>query len=157
MTQKPTNEAHSSDWDLSTYICFALYSSNLAMNRVYEPLLKALKLTYPQYLALTLLWQKDGQLVGEMGEQLFLKSNTLTPLLKRLEKGGYVNRVRDSSDERKVRIWLTDAGRDLKGQASCIPDEINKASGLQTDELSALITNLSRLREALIQSVGSST
>ena len=85
---------------LDNFLCFAVYTAGHAFNRLYKPLLEALGLTYPQYLAMVALWEKDDQTVGELGEKLFLESNTLTPLLKRLEGMGLVTRVRDKADER---------------------------------------------------------
>ena len=87
---------------LDNFICFALYTANHAMNRVYKPLLDALGLTYPQYLVMVSLWEEDGQTVGGLGDKLFLESSTLTPLLKRLEAAGYIRRERSREDERVV-------------------------------------------------------
>src|ERR1700751_3159022 len=92
---------------LDEFLCFEVYSANHAFNRVYQPLLDKLRLTYPQYLVMVLLWERDGQTVGELGARLSLESNTLTPLLKRLEALGHVKRSRDPADERQVRVQLT--------------------------------------------------
>ena len=99
---------------LSEFLCFAVYSASHAFNRVYKPLLDELGLTYPQYLAMVLLWERDDQTVGSLGEKLFLESSTLTPLLKRLEALGHIRRTRDPNDERQVRVRLTDKGRAIR-------------------------------------------
>lgn len=102
---------------LSEYLCFAIYSTNLALGRAYKPILEELGLTYPQYIAIIALWEEDGQTVSSLGEKLFLESNTLTPILKKLETMGYVRRRRDPADERQVRVGLTDAGQRLRQSA----------------------------------------
>ena len=99
-------------------LCFALYSTSHAMMRLYRPLLAPLGLTYPQYLVLVALWDRDGRSVGDLGEQVALESNTLTPLLKRMETAGLINRRRGAKDERVVTVHLTDAGRALKDKAA---------------------------------------
>src|SRR6185503_10758147 len=99
---------------LDDFLCFAIYSTNLAVNRVYKPLLDQLGLTYPQYLVLVVLYQEDDQTVGRLGDKLFLDSSTLTPLLKRMESVGYVTRQRDPQDERQVRVRLTQQGRSVR-------------------------------------------
>ena len=106
---------------LDNQLCFALYSASLAMTKVYKPLLTALGLTYPQYLAMLVLWERDGLMVSELGEKLYLDSGTLTPLLKRLESSGFITRLRALDDERRVYITLTSAGRKLKVRAANIP------------------------------------
>lgn len=98
---------------LSKFLCFAVYSANLAFGRAYKKLLDPLGLTYTQYIALVALYEADGQTVGELGEKLFLESNTLTPILKKLESLGFIDRRRDPADERQVRLSLTTAGRAL--------------------------------------------
>src|SRR3954468_23862079 len=98
---------------LSNFLCFAVYSANLAFGRAYKPLLDALGLTYTQYIALVALYETDDQTVSALGEKLFLESNTLTPILKKLEAGGYIRRKRDVADERQVRVGLTSAGRKI--------------------------------------------
>ncbi|NEZ63679.1 MarR family transcriptional regulator [Leptolyngbyaceae cyanobacterium CCMR0082] len=131
------------------FLCFALYAANHAMNRAYKPLLDKIGLTYPQYIVMVLLWEKDGQTVKELGERLFLVSNTLTPLLKRLEKMGYVTRQRDPKDERKVLIYLTQVGKALKQDVLEIPGCIINATGLTPKNLESLQDQLSLLRRNL--------
>jgi DNA-binding MarR family transcriptional regulator len=135
--------------ELGDFLCFAIYSAGHAFNRVYQPLLRELNLAYPQFIALVLLWGGDGQTVGELGEKLFLQSNTLTPMLKRLETLGYVKRSRDSADERQVRISLTEAGRRLHLRASDIVRSVRNATGLQDRQVKALTKEVNDLREAL--------
>jgi MarR family transcriptional regulator, organic hydroperoxide resistance regulator len=106
---------------LDQQLCFALYAASRAMTRAYVPLLEPLGVTYPQYLVLLVLWEKEGLSVKQLGERLFLDSATLTPLLKRLEQEGLVTRSRAPEDERVVRIELTDAGRALEQNAASIP------------------------------------
>ena len=135
--------------DVEDMLCFAIYSANHAMNRFYQPLLKELGLTYPQYLVLTALWRRDDQTVGELGQILFLESNTLTPLIKRLEVLGHVARMRDPSDERQVRVALTPQGRALEADAACVPEKALKASGGDKAALGALRDQLNDLRRSL--------
>jgi MarR family transcriptional regulator, organic hydroperoxide resistance regulator len=131
------------------YLCFSVYSASHAFTRAYQPLLQKFDLTYPQYIALVVLWEKDGQTVGELGAKLFLQSNTLTPLLKRLEKLGYVQRSRDPADERQVRINLTEAGKKLRGRAANVPDYIRNATGLERKQIKQLMNDIGVLRAAL--------
>jgi DNA-binding MarR family transcriptional regulator len=135
--------------ELGEFLCFAIYSAGHAFNRVYQPLLKALDLTYPQFIAMVVLWEHDDQTVGELGEKLFLQSNTLTPMLKRLEALGYIKRRRDSADERQVRIHLTDAGRELRLQASDIVRSVRDATGLQDKQMRDLVMDVDTLRKRL--------
>jgi DNA-binding MarR family transcriptional regulator len=102
---------------LSEYLCFAIYSTNLALGRAYKPILDELGLTYTQYIVIIALWEEDDQTVTSLGDKVFLESNTLTPILKKLETMGYVRRRRDPADERQVRIGLTEAGRRLRQSA----------------------------------------
>jgi DNA-binding MarR family transcriptional regulator len=130
-------------------LCFALYSAAHAMQAAYKPLLDPLGLTYPQYLALAALWDQDGQTVGQLGATLFLESNTLTPLLKRLEQAGWIARHRDSGDERQVRLSLTDQGRALKARAAPVPLCFLDSTGLGPDQATALRDALAALRDRL--------
>lgn len=134
---------------LDNQLCFALYSTSLAMTKVYKPLLEELGLTYPQYLAMLVLWERDGLMVSELGERLYLDSGTLTPLLKRLEASGYISRIRDVEDERRVNITLTSSGRKLKTRAAKIPGCILSASQCALPELVALTNEVQGLRQRL--------
>lgn len=133
-------------------ICFALYSATHAMQRVYQPLLGPLGLTYPQYLVLTCLWDQDGCTVGGLGRSLALESNTLTPLLKRMESQGLLTRARRSADERQVQITLTDKGRALQTEADPIARCIFEACGLSMQDLTALRDQVNSLRDRLAKS-----
>lgn len=134
---------------LDEQVCFALYSASLAMTKAYRPLLDALGVTYPQYLALLALWERDDVTVSELGERLRLDSGTLTPLLKRLEAQGQIARLRDVQDERRVRITLTAEGRALRDQAEAIPQCVLQSSQCSIAELTALTTELKQLRDRL--------
>jgi MarR family transcriptional regulator, organic hydroperoxide resistance regulator len=134
---------------LDNQLCFALYSTSLAMTKLYKPLLDELGLTYPQYLVMLVLWEKDGPMVSELGECLYLDSGTLTPLLKRLEAAGLIARVRDTRDERRVHITLTAAGRKLKARAQKIPGCVRTASQCSLGELMQLKQQLRGLRDRL--------
>jgi DNA-binding MarR family transcriptional regulator len=136
---------------LDGQLCFALYSTSLAMSKVYRKLLKELNLTYPQYLVMLVLWEKDGVTVSEIGEHLFLDSATLTPLLKRLEAAGLVSRVRAAHDERQVIVSLTDAGRDLREQAVAVPTGVFCATECSVDQLDTMTRELASLRARLLQ------
>jgi len=138
---------------LQEQLCFSVYSLSLAINKVYRPLLKKLDLTYSQYLVMLVLWGGDQRTVSDIGEQLFLDSATLTPLLKRLESAELVQRVRSSQDERQVIICLTDKGRQLRSQAASIMDEMFCAMGCSLEELTSLRGRLNDLRNHLIQHV----
>jgi DNA-binding MarR family transcriptional regulator len=137
--------------DVNEFLCFAIYSAGHAFNRAYKPLLDALGLTYPQYLAMAALWAEDGQTVGRLGEKLFLESSTLTPLLKRLEAAGYVTRARDPSDERQVRVRLTEAGVALHARASDVPQCMLAATGMTLEGLRHLQAEVVTLRDNLIK------
>jgi MarR family transcriptional regulator, organic hydroperoxide resistance regulator len=138
--------------ELPEFLCFAVYSASLSFNRVYQPLLKKLRLTYPQFIAMILLWEEDGQTVSDLGRKLSLQSNTLTPMLKRLETLAYVKRSRDPNDERQVRIHLTEAGAKLHLKAADIVGDVRKATGLSEKQFKELRTGIDRLRKALERS-----
>ncbi|MFD1696879.1 MarR family winged helix-turn-helix transcriptional regulator [Roseibium aestuarii] len=137
---------------LDQFLCFSLYSANHAMTRVYRPLLQSLGLTYPQYLAMVVLWEKNDQLVGDIGARLHLESNTMTPLLKRLESLGLVSRERSQKDERQVRVKLTRKGHALKQKTNDFASCILAASGISVDALIDLQQRISELRDNLLES-----
>lgn len=145
--------AEASALHLENQLCFALYSVSLTMTKIYQPLLKKLKVTYPQYLVLLVLWEQDERIVSELGEKLFLDSGTLTPLLKRLEIVGYVRRLRDASDERRVIVSLTPAGRVLRQRAFALHEEVACAAQCSATERASLTRQLGRLRGALKQTL----
>ncbi len=134
---------------LDNQICFAVYSAAHAFNRVYKPLLDRLGLTYPQYLVMLVLWERDGVAVKEIGERLHLDSGTLTPLLKRLEQAGLIKRTRSTEDERQVLIDLTSSGEMLKDKARAVPPSILAASQCSVAELSAVKDEIVALRDRL--------
>ncbi len=138
---------------LDNQLCFALYSTSLAMTKVYKPLLQALNLTYPQYLAMLVLWEGDGITVGELSQHLLTDPGSVTPLLKRLEAEGLLTRTRSSQDERVVQLHLTEKGRALQEQALSVPACILKATAQQPAELMELKNELVTLRDALQGSV----
>ncbi|WP_424134095.1 MarR family winged helix-turn-helix transcriptional regulator [Roseomonas chloroacetimidivorans] len=130
-------------------LCFSVYTTAHALNRVYKPLLEPLGLTYPQYLVMLALWAEDDQTVGQIGDRLFLESSTVTPLLKRLEVSGLVTRSRDPADERVVRVRLTEAGTTLRARAEHIPGCILEATGLRLEAALGLRDEIEKLRKAL--------
>lgn len=134
---------------LDNQLCFALYSTSLAMTKLYKPLLAEMGLTYPQYLVMLALWERDDVTVSKLGERLFLDSGTLTPLLKRMEAAGLLQRRRSGQDERRVLVTLTPTGRALKTKASCIPSGLVKASHCSLPELMALTKDIQALRRHL--------
>jgi len=134
---------------LSNQLCFAVYSTAHAFNRLYKPYLDALGLTYPQYLVMLILWENDGLAVKEIGQRLHLDSGTLTPLLKRLEAAGVIRRGRDPADERQVRITLTEAGVALREKAKAIPRDVLAACGCSVEDLTVLKSTLLNLRDNL--------
>jgi MarR family transcriptional regulator, organic hydroperoxide resistance regulator len=144
-----TAPAPPSDLKLDDFLCFAVYSASHAFNRLYKPLLDDLGLTYPQYLVMVTLWERDDRTLSEIGERLFLESNTLTPLLKRMEAAGLVSRSRDPADERQVRLRLTDEGRVLIDKARQVPPCVLDATGLTSEEARSLTDQIGALRTAL--------
>lgn len=132
---------------LADFLCFSVYSANLAFGRAYKPILDPLGLTYTQFIALVALWEEDDQTVSQLGERLFLESNTLTPILKKLESLGYLRRRRDSDDERVVRVSLTDAGRRLREGVS--QRSLFKAVDLPLEDFAKLQKQVAKLRDNL--------
>ena len=134
---------------LDNQLCFALYSTSLAMTKLYKPMLEDMGLTYPQYLAMLVLWEQDGLSVSELGERLYLDSGTLTPLLKRMETAGLLSRIRAVQDERRVHITLTAEGRKLKAKAAKIPGCIMSATQCSIPELVSLTQQVQSFRKRL--------
>jgi MarR family transcriptional regulator, organic hydroperoxide resistance regulator len=137
------------DRRLGDFLCFAIYSANLAFGRAYRKGLEDLGLTYPQWIAIVALWEQDGQTVSELGEKMFLESNTLTPVLKKLETMGYLRRQRDPADERQVRVSLTDEGRLLRQKGTHM--NLVASTGLKPDEFARLQETVVTLRDNLIK------
>ena len=148
MTDAPRDNAPR----LNRQLCFAMYSASRAATKAYRPLLDELGLTYPQYLVMLVLWEEEPRSVRELGEELGLDSGTLSPLLKRLEHLGLVERRRSAEDERRVEIFLTGEGAALSAKASAIPQRLADAAGLSPAELDQLRETLSRLSVALLTS-----
>lgn len=134
---------------LADFLCFAIYSANLAFGKAYKPILEELGLTYTQYIAIIALWEEDNQTVGGLGEKLFLESNTLTPILKKLETMGYLHRQRDPTDERQVLLSLTAAGRRLREKAFSMG--LSKETGLTAEEFPKVTNSVVTLRDNLIK------
>ena len=134
---------------LSEFLCFAVYSANLAFGRAYRPILDKLGLTYTQYVTLVALREGDDQTVGALGNKLFLESNTLTPILKKLETLGLVERRRDPADERQVRVNLTPSGRELQRQVECDAAKLFEATGLG-DDFTKVQQTIAQLRDNLL-------
>jgi DNA-binding MarR family transcriptional regulator len=134
---------------LGDFLCFAIYSANLAFGRAYRKGLEDLGLTYPQWIAIVALWEQDGQTVSELGEKMFLESNTLTPILKKLEAMGYLRRERNPADERQVRVSLTEAGRRLREKGMHM--NLVASTGLKPDEFVRLQETVVTLRDNLIK------
>ncbi|MCX2722113.1 MarR family winged helix-turn-helix transcriptional regulator [Roseibium salinum] len=135
--------------ELDDFLCFAVYEANLAFNHIYRSLLEDLGLTYPQYLVMTLLWRRNGRTVKEFGDALSLEYNTVTPLIKRLETMGLVDRIRDREDQRVVKVTLTPQGSALEEKAGAVPDCVAEASGLTGEAINDLTTALAKLRSNL--------
>lgn len=150
-TGSATTARGKSPQKLDEQLCFALYSTGLALNKVYRRLLSDLGLTYPQYLVMLVLWERDGVTVSEIGERLFLDSATLTPLLKRLEAAGLITRTRAKSDERQVVIEVSAAGKALKTKARTVPTDVFCAAECSPGELAALKRQLESLRRNLMK------
>jgi DNA-binding MarR family transcriptional regulator len=136
---------------LADFLCFAIYSANLTYGRAYKPFLEELGITYTQWIVIVALWEEDDQTVGGLGEKLFLESNTLTPILKKLEAEGYLLRRRDPADERQVRISLTPAGREMREKG--LHRTLVAASGLDPEEFKLLQKTVVKLRDNLNSSI----
>ncbi|KQS63896.1 MarR family winged helix-turn-helix transcriptional regulator [Modestobacter sp. Leaf380] len=136
---------------LDDQLCFALYAASRAVTARYRPMLDQMGLTYPQYLVMMLLWETDGQTVGQLGSRLALDSGTLSPLLKRLTAAGLVTRHRRVDDERSVSIQLTDAGRALESQAMDVSTEMIGALGMAISEFDHLKAELRALTERVVE------
>lgn len=146
-----TRSATAAPVRLDDQLCFALYSASLAMEKLYRTLLDGLGLTYPQYLAMLVLWERDGLAVSEIGVRLYLDSATLTPLLKRLESAGHVRRTRSPEDERSVLVTLTPSGRALRARAAVVPAHVARVAAVPGAGrgLTALRRSLTALRDNL--------
>ncbi len=136
---------------LDRQLCFSLYAASMAVSRTYKPLLDRLGITYPQYLALLALWEKDGLMVGGIAARLGLESSTVTPLVKRLEVAGLVTRARNPEDERQVQVRLTERGMALQEECGCLAEALVERSGMAGTRLAVLNTDVQALRDALTE------
>lgn len=139
---------------LADFMCFAVYSANLAYSRVYKPVLEELGLTYPQYVTVVALWDEEQLTVKGLSDKLFLEPSTVTPMLKRLDAMGYVTRTRSSEDERVVHVRLTEAGRKLRDKARELAKVTYEATGLNPDEFRILQRGITNLRSNLMEAAG---
>jgi DNA-binding MarR family transcriptional regulator len=130
---------------LNDQLCFALYTASKAVSAAYRPLLRELDLTYPQYLTMLAVWEKDGRAVAELGEALGLDSGTLSPVLQRLERAGLVQRRRAEDDERVVRIHVTPQGLKMESRVTPVREAVESATGLDDAEFAALRARLHEL------------
>jgi DNA-binding MarR family transcriptional regulator len=149
-SRRSSSAPHEASLLLNDQLCFALYSASLAMSKAYRPLLSPLGLTYPQYVVMLALWECDGLSIGELGARVALDSGTLTPLLKRVQALGYIERTRSAADERQVLITLTRRGAELQARAHDLLEQMACATGCSTRKRQGLTTNLRELRGALL-------
>jgi DNA-binding MarR family transcriptional regulator len=134
---------------LDDHLCFSLYGTTIAVQRAYKPLLDAMGITYPQFLVLSTLWEGDGQTIGAIAERLALEPSTITPLVKRLEAAGFVDRQRNPADERQVNVRLTAKGRALRAETGCLAETLLGRSGMSIEQVKALNAQVKALRDAL--------
>ncbi|WP_323846447.1 MarR family transcriptional regulator [Microbulbifer magnicolonia] len=137
------------DLKLDNQLCFSLYSTSLAMSKMYKPLLEKLGLTYPQYLMMLVLWEEDGITATELGQRLGQDKGALSPVIKRLEAQGLIDRRRDPKDERRVHLRLTAAGRSMQREAQVIPEQVLRATGLDRKSVHQLKAQIEAVRRAL--------
>ncbi|PKR87429.1 MarR family transcriptional regulator [Pleomorphomonas diazotrophica] len=130
-------------------LCFSIYSAGLAFNQLYRPLLEEIGLTYPQFLVMVALWDRDGRTVKELGEALYLDSSTLTPLLKRLEAVGLLSRSRNPKDERQVLLRVTDKGNALRPKAAAVACAIVDTVGISAEAAKTLRSGLDGIRNKI--------
>ncbi|NDL61188.1 MarR family winged helix-turn-helix transcriptional regulator [Acerihabitans arboris] len=135
---------------LAEQLCYSIYSTAIAIKRLYKPMLDAMGVTYPQYLVLNVLWERGKQSIGGIGETLALETSTLTPLLKRLEAEGFIERVRNPEDERQVMISITDKGKGLEDKSSCLSETLFCSAGLELAQLQRLNQEIIRLRDNIV-------
>ncbi|MCE7027862.1 MarR family winged helix-turn-helix transcriptional regulator [Jiella avicenniae] len=134
---------------LDQHLCFALYGASMAIGRLYKPVLDEAGITYPQYLVLSTLWERDGLTIGAIAERLALESSTITPLVKRLEANGFVARRRNAEDERQVLVTMTEAGRAMRAVTRRLGERILAASAMSPDRFRALNAEVRALRDAV--------
>lgn len=138
---------------LHDQLCFALYSASMAVGRTYKPLLDGLGITYPQYLVLSTLWERDGRSVGRIADALALEASTVTPVVKRLVGAGLIDRRRNEQDDRQVVLSLTEAGREMQERCACLGERLVEASGLSVERLLDLTRDVRAVRDALAKPI----
>ena len=134
---------------LDYQLCFPVYAASRLITREYQPFLDDLGITYPQYLVLLVLWEEDSQSVNDIAKRLILNTNTMTPLLKRMEQQGLISRTRSDQDERKVTVQLTGKGQELKEKAAVIPEELIKRLSLSELKIEDLVKLKERLNSII--------
>ena len=139
---------------LEDQVCFSFYSASMAINKIYKPILDDAGLTYPQYLVMSVLWERDALNNGVIAKYLGLEASTISPIVKRLSQMEFITRIRDEHNERKVIVKLTEQGKELKEQVNCLPYSLLEASGLSVDEIVALNKTVKKLRDSLLQHHG---
>lgn len=139
---------------LDEQLCYTLYATSIAINRTYKPMLDALGITYPQYLVLSSLWERDDLTITAIADRLALEPSTITPLVKRLEQAGLVGRQRNPADERQVQVTLTRKGKVMQAKATCLTETLLDRSGLNPDQMIALNRQVQGLRKALVNGAG---
>jgi DNA-binding MarR family transcriptional regulator len=137
---------------LENQLCFSLYATTIAINRAYKPMLDSLGITYPQYLVLSALWEEDGRTITAIADRLALEPSTITPLVKRLEAAGFVDRLRNPADERQVQVRLTAKGQAMRAETKCLADTLLERSGMTADQIMKLNGKIQSLRDALVSS-----
>jgi DNA-binding MarR family transcriptional regulator len=137
---------------LDSQLCFSLYGASIAINRTYKPLLDGLGLTYPQYLVLSALWEEDGQTIGAIADRLALEPSTITPLVKRLEQSGFLDRQRNPGDERQVLVNLSQKGKRMREKTACLTQTLLEKSGMTVPEILDLNRKVQALRDAMAKS-----
>ncbi len=138
---------------LDNQLCFALYSTEIAVHRLFKPLLDASGITYPQYLVLCVLWERNARTISGIAERLFLEASTITPLVQRLERAGFVARERGPEDERQVFVCLTERGSALAPEMSCLAGALQARSGMSAVQILSLNEKIKSFREALSNAV----
>jgi MarR family transcriptional regulator, organic hydroperoxide resistance regulator len=138
---------------LDNQLCFALYSTEIAVHRLFKPLLDARGITYPQYLVLCVLWERDGRTISAISDRLFLEASTITPLVQRLERAGLVARDRSPEDERQVFVRVTKKGLALASEMNCLAGALQARSGMSAAQILSLNEKLKSFRDTLADGV----
>lgn len=139
---------------LDSQLCFSIYSTSIAIQRVYKPMLDALGVTYTQYLVLSTLWERDGLTISAIGDRLALEPSTITPAVKRLEAAGFVLRRRGAADERLVEVHLTGDGANLHAKTGCLTEALLQHSGFEVPQMIELNRLVQSLRQGMREAAG---